>query len=151
MGDPDHHPAARVLAGLEGVRATGRGTWIACCKAHDDSTPSLSIRELEDGRLLLHCFGGCGTHDVVAALGLELHDLFPPQPHDNMRRPRERRPFSAADALRLIDAEVQRAALLLAVCASTPEQITPERRARLMRAASSIRSARQACGLPEVA
>jgi hypothetical protein len=49
----------------------------ACCPAHDDISPSLSIREVDDGRILIHCFSGCEVHSVVAAVGLELSDLFP--------------------------------------------------------------------------
>ena len=41
-----------------------RGQWhgsygTALCPAHDDHTPSLSIRDGDDGRLLTNCFGGC--------------------------------------------------------------------------------------------
>jgi len=36
----------------------------------------LSVK-LADGKILLHCFGGCATDQVLAALGLELQDLFP--------------------------------------------------------------------------
>lgn len=37
------------------------------CPAHADSTPSLSVRPGAT-RLLLHCFGGCDTRHVLAAL-----------------------------------------------------------------------------------
>jgi hypothetical protein len=36
----------------------------------------LSVRELECGRVLIHDFGGCDTAAVLAALGLQLSDLF---------------------------------------------------------------------------
>ncbi|HEX8238276.1 MAG TPA: toprim domain-containing protein [Allosphingosinicella sp.] len=38
------------------------------CPAHDDHTPSLSIRPGER-RLLFHCFAGCDTASVIRALG----------------------------------------------------------------------------------
>lgn len=41
--------------------------WMARCPAHDDRTPSLSIKE-HNGRIWLHCFAGCAYADVVAAL-----------------------------------------------------------------------------------
>ena len=44
------------LTRLDGVKRTGRG-WQAKCPAHDDRSPSLSIREGELG-VLLHCFAG---------------------------------------------------------------------------------------------
>jgi hypothetical protein len=68
--------ATKILDRLERVRRTGPGRWIACCPAHKDRSPSLSIRELEGGRVLLHDFGGCETNDVLAAIGLGLSDLF---------------------------------------------------------------------------
>jgi len=68
--------ASRVLDRLERVRQSGPGRWLARCPAHEDRSPSLSIRELDDGRVLVHCFGGCGTNAVLAALGLTMADLF---------------------------------------------------------------------------
>jgi hypothetical protein len=89
-----------LLSRLDGVRRTGAGRWAAKCPSHDDRTPSLSIRELDDGRLLLHCFAGCAAADVLAAVGLDFDALFPERPIGD-RRP-ERHPFSAADALRCL-------------------------------------------------
>ena len=53
---------------------------MSCCPAHDDRSPSLSIRELDDGQLLINCLAGCGGADVVRAVDLELHDLYPENP-----------------------------------------------------------------------
>ena len=44
---------------------------IACCPAHDDNNPSLSITETADGKLLWHCFAGCSQE----AVGRELERL----------------------------------------------------------------------------
>lgn len=71
------NPVQTLLDRLEGVRKAGGKGWTARCPAHDDKRPSLSIAEGDDGRVLLHCFGGCGAGDIVAAIGLELGDLFP--------------------------------------------------------------------------
>ena len=68
-------PVDLVLDRLEGVRERGEG-YQAHCPAHDDHEPSLSVTEGEDGRALLKCFAGCRTSDVVAALDLEMKDLF---------------------------------------------------------------------------
>lgn len=38
------------------------------CPTHDDQHPSLSIRELADGRVLPHCFAGCSQSAIIAAL-----------------------------------------------------------------------------------
>lgn len=47
-----------------------RSRLMAQCPAHDDRDPSLSVREAENGSLLIHCFAGCETHDVLKAVGL---------------------------------------------------------------------------------
>jgi hypothetical protein len=51
---------------------------MARCSHHDDRQASLSVKEGSDGRVLLHCFAGCGTADVVVSAGLAFVDLFPP-------------------------------------------------------------------------
>jgi hypothetical protein len=68
-------PLDLVLERLEGVKKRG-ADYQALCPAHDDQDPSLSVSQGEDGRALLKCFAGCKTEDVVAALGLEMKDLF---------------------------------------------------------------------------
>jgi DNA primase len=50
-------------------------TYQAICPAHEDHSPSLSIR-IEDERVLLHCFAGCSTDAVLASVGLSFDDLF---------------------------------------------------------------------------
>jgi hypothetical protein len=103
-----------LLSKLERVKRTGPDRWIACCPAHGDLHPSLSIRELPDGRVLLHDFGGCDVGDICAAIGLDLSDLYPARLEtDEGRAARERQAFSAADALRCLSTEGS----LLAVCA----------------------------------
>lgn len=90
---------------LDKPRQTGPGRWLARCPAHADKSPSLSIRELDDGRILLHCFTGCPTADILAAVGLEFGDLYPPRPIDPHAKP-ERRPFPALDILKALAFEV---------------------------------------------
>lgn len=81
-------PSEALLSRLERVREQGPGRWSACCPAHDDSDPSLSIREADDGTLLLKCWSSeCGAADVVAAIGLDLRDLFPNRGGDHLRGP----------------------------------------------------------------
>jgi len=50
--------------------------WSASCPAHDDTEPSLSISQGDDGRVLLHCHAGCPPEAVVEAMGLKMADLF---------------------------------------------------------------------------
>jgi hypothetical protein len=94
-----------LLQRLERLRQTGPSRWTALCPGHRDRTPSLNIREADDGTILLHCFSGCQVQQVVEAVGLELSDLFPRHPHDH-RRKRERQSFFATDVLRCIRREL---------------------------------------------
>lgn len=48
---------------------------MAQCPAHDDGRSSLSITRI-DGSALLYCHAGCQTADVLAAVNLEMHDLY---------------------------------------------------------------------------
>jgi phage/plasmid primase-like uncharacterized protein len=59
---------ADALSRLEGVRPSAGG-YVACCPAHDDRNPSLSIREAEGGGAQFHCFAGCSYRAIIASLG----------------------------------------------------------------------------------
>lgn len=92
---------ADFLSRLEGVRGRN-GSWVARCPAHADRTPSLTVKELGDGRILIHDFGGCGTEAILSVLGLTMGDLFP-EPLAHRLGPR--RAFTASDALRCLASE----------------------------------------------
>ena len=68
--------AADFITRLPSARKSGGG-WTAKCPAHEDRRASLSIREAANGNVLVKCFAGCTADEIVAALGLELGDLFP--------------------------------------------------------------------------
>jgi hypothetical protein len=65
----------RLLDRLEGVRETSPDCYLARCPAHDDKSPSLSIKRADD-RVLVNCFGGCSASEVVESVGLTLSELF---------------------------------------------------------------------------
>lgn len=67
------------LSRLEKVKQRGQGSWIACCPAHSDTTPSLAIDVGKDGRLLLKCWAGCSNLDVISAVGVSWAELYPPE------------------------------------------------------------------------
>lgn len=134
------------LSMLDGVKRTGQGKWLAKCPSHEDRSPSLSIRELDDGRVLVHCFAGCSVHEVVSSVGLELTDLFPPHEIENGKGKPERRPFPAADILRAIAFESTLVLIAAAdLLAGNPFNETD--RARLALAASRIQAALSAGGI----
>jgi hypothetical protein len=68
-------PIDFVLSRLKNVKRSGDG-YQASCPCHNDQSPSLSISEGSDGRVLLKCFAGCAVDDIVRAIGLTLADLF---------------------------------------------------------------------------
>ena len=57
---------AVVIVRALNARRCGSG-WMAKCPAHDDHKPSLSIQE-KDGKVLVHCHGGCSQGSVIDAL-----------------------------------------------------------------------------------
>ena len=101
--------ADRIIPLLAKVKETGHNRWIACCPGHEDKSPSLTIREVDD-RLLLHCFAGCDIENIVSSVGLEVTDLFPEsrEPHKSISRP-----FPAVDILKCIS----RDSVFLMLCA----------------------------------
>ena len=119
-------PGQRVLARLEHVIDRGYGQFFACCPAHDDGHPSLSIKVLDDGRVLLHCFAGCGVDRVLAALQLELSDLYSYAPHPaKSKAPR----WNARDLLSMARREVQVAVIAVAdVLAGKPINASDQQR-----------------------
>lgn len=70
-----------VISRLDKVKPAGANKWKACCPVHDDKNPSLAISETSEGVLLLKCWAGCSTNEIVSAIGLELRDLFPGEKH----------------------------------------------------------------------
>ena len=70
MGNCDRSPGiqqeGRALVERLGGRWTPAGG-ICRCPAHDDQTPSLSVRPGRT-RLLLHCFAGCAARDILREL-----------------------------------------------------------------------------------
>jgi hypothetical protein len=103
-----YRPIERVLPRLQGVREVGPGRWTALCPAHNDHSPSLSVREAEDAKALLYCWAGCSAEDVCRAIGLTVADLFP----DNGRHIRGKkrpRPSRKEQELRELTARFDRA------------------------------------------
>ncbi len=58
---------AETIAKALNGRRVGTG-WAARCPAHDDRTPSLSIRDADNGKVLIHCHAGCEQEQVIAIL-----------------------------------------------------------------------------------
>ena len=115
----------------------GKGRWTACCPSHEDRSPSLAIRETEDGRILLKCFGGCSVREIVGAIGMDIGELFPPDDKLSHHKPRVKNSFYATDLLRVIEFE----SVLVSVAASNIAngvKLTDNDRSRLRQAQERI-------------
>ena len=79
--DPPRRTTSDARETFESIRGQaskatgGADSFRCCCPAHDDRSPSLSVR-YETDRVLLHCWTGCEPAAVVEAFGLTLADLF---------------------------------------------------------------------------
>lgn len=126
-----------IVARLDRAKQTGPSEWAACCPAHQDRAPSLTVRETDDGRILLHCFAGCDVASVIAALGLTFSDLFAePLAH---HKASIRHPFSPAAVLKAIAGE----ALIVTIAAADAArgELSAVDRDRMVLAAARITEA----------
>lgn len=120
--------ADALLDRLDGVRRVGPGRWLAKCPAHEDGRASMSIRELDDGRVLVHDFAGCDVESILAAVGLDFDVLYPERALDHHVK-RERKPYSVRDLVQALDFELHVAFVLLGdVSRGVP--LSPEDRER---------------------
>lgn len=126
-----------LLSRLAKVKPTGRGTWIACCPAHEDRSPSMTVRDCDDGRVLVHCFAGCSVHDILGAVGMDIAELFPPKPIEHAKP--IRRPFPAADVLEALAME----SLIVLYFAKEARAGNPIDHPRLVKSIGRIEAGRQ--------
>src|SRR5262245_34571439 len=57
--------AETIITMLSQVRSAGTDRWTARCPAHEDRSPSLTIRQTHD-RILIHCWAGCTAAEICA-------------------------------------------------------------------------------------
>ncbi len=129
-----------LLNGLDGIRETGHSKYVARCPAHDDRSPSLAIRECDDGRVLIHCFAGCETEDVLTAIGLTFADIMPERIGKKHSYKPVKQRFDAKQVLRVLRVE----ATLVAIAAENIAQgimLNDVDRDRVFNAACRIRAA----------
>jgi hypothetical protein len=133
-----------LLSRLTKVKKTGTDKWQACCPAHEDRSPSMSIKDA-DGTILLHCFAGCPVDDICGAIGVEMTDLFP----DTTKREWQgERPvkfggglkFNAMDALRCLSGEGS-VILLLASDMAEGKVLSPDDMQRVLKAVGRVNAA----------
>lgn len=103
---PLERRAREIVDSLGGTWRRGRG--MCRCPAHDDRTPSLSVR-LGRQAILLHCFAGCSNDEIIVELGrrgVRARELFdgsggplPEEPHNETADRNACRLWRGADAL----------------------------------------------------
>ena len=64
-----------IVKGLLECKKINSNSYMAKCPAHNDKRASLSIKESNE-KILIHCFAGCKTEDIVKRMGLTMKDLF---------------------------------------------------------------------------
>ena len=133
--------AEEFLSRCDKVRRTGQGRWVACCPAHEDSSPSLNVKEMGDGKLLVICRAGCTINAILESTGLPWSVLFAEDDERQYRR-EARKAFPASDVLRALAFE----SLVVCVIAADMRQkreISEEEWERLTTAYQRIDSARK--------
>lgn len=123
------------LMNFEKVKKTGHNQWVARSPCRDDRTPSLAIR-WEDGKILLHDFGGSSPMEILDAIGLKFEDLF----DDHKEYTKVKRSFSPMTVLETIVNET----LLVSIAAlelSQGKELSQIDRDRLLIASRKIREA----------
>lgn len=93
-------PVEKVFAALEAAGCVPRGPahkFQSKCPCHEDRSPSLSVTEGSDQRVLLYCFAGCRADAIVHSLGLVWSDLFAPGSRHGRRTPGLAKPRAFVD------------------------------------------------------
>ena len=133
-----------ILSRLNKVQKTSKlNEYKALCPAHEDKNPSLSIGELPDGRILINCFVGCESKQVLDSIGLSFEDLYP-ESKGSFKS--EKRPFSSSHGLNMIGYE---SSIILACAGFLREgkELSEANFARMVEAVTRIQNVLRACGL----
>lgn len=138
----------KLLNNLTKVKRTGQDSWLACCSAHEDKSPSLAIKQTADGMILLKCFAGCSVEEVLGAIGLTFDDLYPEKPYTEHARKPDRMPFNPRDVLAAVSKESMIVALV-ADKVSRGKAITEKDRDRVTLAMSRLQTAAEICHADE--
>jgi hypothetical protein len=129
------------LSYFEKSYRSGKDEYQCLCPAHNDKTASLSIKNLPDERILIHCFAGCAANDILGAVGLTFDDIVPKRLGDF--KPVSK-PFNPYAVLKAISNET----LLVALAGlevSNGKTLPQEDKDRLMIAVNRLREAYQIC------
>lgn len=118
-------------------RRTGGDRCVFHDPTREDRHPSGAVRELDDGRLLIHLFNGTSTEAALSAIGLTFADLYPARVGHTNRCRRERRPFVPSDVFEIDRHEIGIAAVI-AHDLATARKINEQDHARPLDAAARL-------------
>jgi hypothetical protein len=120
---------------------SGKDEYQCLCPAHQDKTASLSIKNLPDERILIHCFAGCAANDILEAVGLTFDDIVPKRLGDFKPVSKPFNPYAVLKAISNETLLVALAGLEVANGKTLPQ----EDKDRLMIAVNRLREAYQIC------
>ena len=120
---------------------SGKDEYQCLCPAHNDKTASLSIKNLPDERILIHCFAGCAANDILEAVGLTFDDIVPKRLGDFKPVSKPFNPYAVLKAISNETLLVALAGLEVANGKTLPHEDTD----RLMIAVNRLREAYQIC------
>jgi hypothetical protein len=136
----------QILNRIEKPFKSGPDSWRTDCWLCGGHSRKVSIRLRDDGRITIHCFGGCDAVDLLQALNLNLSDLYPDTTRTEYKPIRSGERWIPRDVIGAISSE-----LLIVVCAAASmnadRPLPDDDKARLMLAANRIYAATQAVGL----
>ena len=120
---------------------SGKDEYQCLCPAHNDKTASLSIKNLPDERILIHCCAGCAANDILGAVGLTFDDIVPKRLGDFKPVSKPFNPYAVLKAISNETLLVALAGLEVANGKTLPQ----EDKDRLMIAVNRLREAYQIC------
>ena len=89
-----------LLNRFDGVRETGGGQYSCRCPAHEDKSNSLGIKQGDGERIMMNCFAGCQTEDVLGAVGLTFKDILPSNDYNEQVKEKGFNPYSVLKMIR---------------------------------------------------
>lgn len=92
---------SKVFGRLQKVRCSESGAWSCLCPAHEDRTPSMTLRVGDTGCLLIKCHrnngDGCSLGDILAAIDCTTADVFPEREERQAHRNRTEATYDYRD------------------------------------------------------
>ncbi len=108
-------PIETLLSRLDRVQQTRANGWKSRCPAHNGDGQSMSVTHGDNGYILIRCWAyQCDVADILAAVGMNVGDLFPERlPERRANQPPLKHAMPAIDVLRVMKFELTRVQLIV--------------------------------------